>query len=139
MQFKFFESRRLTLRKASPKDLKEYKEQLIWYNPLSKDKLNIIKDSKTGYVSVCNEDSKMVGLIQIDEIDECTVYVKVSIPNKSWIEKYGKEAVHQFIKCCQERKLYNRIYMKQENSVIDAYKKERPETFEKGNYVDIVA
>ena len=136
MQFETFKTRRITLKRASRKDLREYQQQVVLHNT-TQDKLNIMKNCETGYVKIENEDGKMLGLIQVDRIDENTAHVKISIPNESWKEKYGKEALHQFLKCCRERKLYRRVYLKQENSIVKDYKKERPKLFEKGFYIDI--
>lgn len=136
MQFKTFESRRVTLKKASKKAKQEYKSQVILHD-VEQDKLNIFESSDTGYLKIENEDGKMLGLIQINEIDSNTIHVKISIPNKCWQIKYGTEALHQFIKCCEERKLYKRIYLKKDNEIIQRYKKERPDMLSEDYYIDL--
>lgn len=136
MQFETFEARRVTLRKADVEDLKKYKEQLITHSPVQ-DRVNIIKDKNTNYLAVENEDRKMIGLIQVDNIDKKTVNVKICIPNISWRQRYGTESLHQFIKCCKERKMYSRVYFKQNNSIVKEYNRERPDALVTGLYIDI--
>lgn len=136
MQFETFRARRVTLKRASRKELEYYKEQAKSYGE-TQDKLNILKDSEIGYVKIENENGTMIGLIQVSKIDDNTACIKISIPNKSWKEKYGTEALHQFIKCCKERKLYKRVYLKSKNTIVEKYKKERPENIKRGMYVDI--
>jgi len=135
-QFKTFKSRRLEISKASQLDIKNYKVQVQTHSPV-KDKINILKSETTSYLSVKNEDSKLIGLIQVDEIDEKAVHVKICVPNNSWNSRYGTEALHQFIKCCKERKLYKRVYFKTDNSIVKEYNKQRPEVLVTGYYIDI--
>lgn len=135
-QFEIFKSRRVTIQKAKGEDYKIYKRQLITHSPVQ-DRLNIIKDDQIYYLSIKNEDGKMIGLIQVNEIDEKTANVKICIPNISWRERYGTEALHQFIKCSKQRKLYNRIYFKKNNSIVEAYNKKRPDALITGYYIDI--
>lgn len=136
-QFETFKARRITLEEATKRNFKEYKLSTIMQNVETKDKLNIISNPTTKYISVENEDGKMLGLIRIDEIEEMVACVKVSIPNKAWEKRYGKETIHQFIKCCKERKLYKRLYFKSDNELVKEYKKERPEMLNKNYYIDI--
>lgn len=137
MQFETFKTRRVTLKKAEGKDLREYELQALKHIDAKPDKLNIIKAQDTFYLKIENEDGKMLGLIQVDEIDKTAAYVKISVPNKSREERYGKEALHQFIKCCKERKLYPRVYFKRGNRIIEEYKKERPDVLSRDFYIDI--
>lgn len=135
MQFKTFTARRITLKRATNSELETYKQQVKTHN--EQDRLNII--SECDYLKVEKEDGRMIGLIQIDEIDETTASIKISIPNETWRERYGTEALHQFIKCCKERKLYKRVYFKTNNSIVEKYKRERPKIMEKKLYIDIEA
>ena len=136
-QFKTFKARRITIEKARKGDLKEYRTRLLVQHKEAKDKLNILEDSSIFYLKVKNEDGKMIGLIQINEIDQDVACVKISIPNKAWEKRYGKETIHQFIRCCKERKLYRRVYFKSDNDIVREYKKERPEMLNKNFYIDI--
>ena len=135
-QFKTFKARRVTIRKAEAEDLKDYKRQLVTHSPVE-DILNVIKDTRTSYLAIENEDGKLLGLIQVDEIDEKTANIKICIPNISWKERYGTEALHQFIKCCKERKLYSRMYFKRDNSIVKKYNIKRPDALITGYYIDI--
>jgi len=135
-QFKEFRGRRVTLKRASWSEFDDYKNQLILYAK-ENDRLNIMKNADTAYVTIMDERSRMIGLIQLDEIDESAAYVKISIPNKVWEERYGKEAIHQFIKCCKERKLYKRVYFKSDSNIVKEYKKERPKMLNENFYIDI--
>jgi len=136
MQFESFKGRRVIIEKASKAKIKDYKTQVKTHNP-GKDRINIIGDEKVSYLSIKNEDGKMIGLIQVSEIDEKTAYIKICVPNQSWKERYGTEALHQFIKCCKERKLYNRMYFKKDNSIVEEYNRQRPRALITGYYIDI--
>lgn len=135
MQFKLFKTRRITLREAKKKDFENYKKQLRVYRT-EEDKLNILDDEKVHYIAIEDEAERMIGLIQVDEIDQNTAHMKISVPNVSWRARYGKEAVHQFLKCCEEQKLCKRLYLKQSNHIVKEYMEERPETLKKGAYID---
>lgn len=137
-KFEEFRGRRVTLKRASWSEFDNYRSQLTLYAK-AKDRLNIMKNADTGYLTIMDENSKMLGLIQIDEVEEDVACVKISIPNKVWEERYGKEAIHQFIKCCRERKLYKRLYFKSDSNIVREYKKERPEVLNKNFYIDIDA
>lgn len=127
-----FGNRRVTISGATENDFVTYKEQLIW-TPTN-DKFAIIEDDKAIYYLKVNDcDGKLIGLIQISEIDPKTAHLKVSIPNKSWELRYGTEVVHQFVKWSLKNKPYKRIYFK-ENDTIRRYKVERPEKFVNNNY-----
>ncbi len=137
-QFKEFRGRRVTLKRASWSEFDNYKKQIILYAK-KQDRINIMKHADIGYITIMDESARMLGLIQIDEIDENVACVKVSIPNKIWEERYGKEAIHQFIKCCTERKLYKRLYFKPNSDIVRDYKKERPKMLNNNFYIDIDA
>ena len=135
-QFKEFRGRRVILKRSSWSELDNYKKQVDLYSK-EDDKLNIIKGEKTGYITIMDESSRIIGLFQIDEIDENVACVKPSIPNQVWEERYGREAIHQFLKCCIERKLYKRVYFKPTNNIVRSYKKERPKMLNENFYIDI--
>jgi predicted acetyltransferase len=139
MQFnKSFGNRRVTINRANKKDLKSYKIQLVTHNTTQDEALNIFRSSEDHqYLAIKDSSSKLIGIIQIDE-ESCstTINVKISIPNESWRMKYGTEALHQFVKYCQENKLYSYIYFKT-NEIVKEYKSERPEMFVKNSYIQI--
>lgn len=134
--FETFKARRVTIGHATAEDLKAYKRQLVTHNPVE-DRINIFKDERTSYLSIKNEDGKLIGVIQIDEIDDKTANVKICVPNISWKNRYGTESLHQFIKCCYERKLYSRVYFKKDNSIVKKYNEKRPYALTTGHYIDI--
>lgn len=133
-----FGNRRVTISEATENDFVTYKEQLNTLWTPTKDRLAIIEEDKAiYYLKVNDRDGKLIGLIQISEIDSKTAYFKVSIPNKSWELRYGTETVHQFVKWSLQNKPYNRIYFK-ENDTVCRYKSQRPEMFTNNNYyIDI--
>lgn len=131
---KRFGNRRVTISKANASDLQDYKKQATTYGISTKERIIIIpKDDTRYYLKVQNSDSKLIGLIQVSEIDTQTAEIKVSIPNQPWDVRYGSEVVHQFVKYFLENKPYSRIYFKK-NETVDRYKGERPEMFANGNY-----
>lgn len=139
MQFETFKSRRVTIKQAQKNDIDEYRRQAGGYNISQKEKIKVLKDDSIYYLAIYTNDDKMIGMIQANELnDESSmkiVTVKISIPNKSWRAKYGKEIIHQFVKCCEERKMYDRVYLDKEEPVVNAYRAERPEMFKDERYV----
>jgi predicted acetyltransferase len=138
MQFnKSFGNRRVTIKKANKKDLKSYKLQVVTHSTPQDETLNIFRSTVNHqYLAIKDTTSRLIGIIQIDEIDSTAINVKVSIPNESRKMKYGTEAIHQFVKFCKEEKLYNRIYLKT-SDLVDEYKKERPEMFVRNTYIEV--
>lgn len=132
--FETFEARRVTLKEAKKVDFREYERQVNGYKLCEEERLNIEKKDAY-YLAVYDLNKKMIGLIQVcEQSQEKTTNVDISIPNKCWEVKYGKEALHQFIKCCLERKMYDYICLNEENSIAIAYKTERPKGFETEEY-----
>ena len=139
MQFnKKFGNRIVTMSKANKGDLQKYKKQITTYAVSTKNRINILEDSSYYYLKIQDADSKLIGLVQISEIDTMAAEIKVSIPNSPWELRYGTEVVHQLVKYFIENKPYSRIYLKK-NETVDRYKKERPEMFANGNYYIEVA
>jgi hypothetical protein len=138
MQFdKSFGNRRVTIEKAKKVDLASYKLQVVTHNIPQDETLNVFRSAVNHqYLAIKDPSSRLIGIIQIDEIDSTAIYVKISIPNESWKMKYGTEAIHQFVKFCKEEKLYNRIYLKT-SDLVDEYKKERPEMFVRNTYIEV--
>lgn len=128
MQFKTLKTRRVTIRKMNKKDYEEYQTQLKIHNTVKDDKIN--KKINFEYLTILNEDKKMIGIIQVDDLGDKQAYIEISVPNDAWNRRYGTEALHQFIKCCEERKIYKKLYLKAENTIVQKYKKERPNKFE---------
>lgn len=136
--FEKFVSRRITIRKAEHEDLEEYMSQVRIYQ-LKKDKDKIIINEQPDRLYLAIEDSaaKLIGLIKVEAIEKDIPYVSISIPNNVWNARYGKETLHQFVKCCKQRKLYKRICFNYNNKIVREYKEERPEMFDKGVFVDL--
>lgn len=135
---KRFGNRRVTISNAKEGDLQKYKTQAKTHELADKERINVIpNDNSRYYLKVQDIDSKLIGLIQVSEIDETVAEIKVSIPNKSWEARYGTEVVHQFVKYFLENRPYSRIYLRK-NETVDRYKTERPEMFANNNYyIDI--
>lgn len=134
MKFKTFEARRVTLKEAKKSDFEEYKRQVDGYK-LCETKAMVIKEDGY-YLAVYDVNKKMIGLIYIHESkNKKNAHIDISIPNECMERKYGKEALHQFVKCCLERKMYDYICLNEENSIAIAYKVERPQIFEQIDYV----
>lgn len=132
--FETFEARRVTLKEARKADFREYERQVDGYKLCEEKRLDL-KRKDSYYLAVYNLDKKMLGLIQVcEQSQEKTANVDISIPNKCWEVKYGKETLHQFIKCCLERKMYNYICLSEENSIAVAYRTERPKGFATEEY-----
>lgn len=134
MQFKTFTARRITLKKATNSDLEEYKQQVKRYRT-NTDTFNLLKEFF--YIKVEKENGKMIGLIQVNQIDNFTASIKASFPNNLWETSYGTEAIHQFIKCCKMRKLYRRIYFATNNLITKKYMIERTNEIKKQMWIDI--
>lgn len=129
-----FGNRRVMISVATSRDLMLYKEQLNALLIPTEERLTIVKnDSAFSYLKVKNSDSKLIGIIQINEIDSTAAVIKFSIPNKSWEMKYGTEVIHQFVKYVIETKAYTRIYFRK-NKTTERYKRERPRLFVNNNY-----
>lgn len=134
MSFKTFEARRVTLKEAKKSDFEEYKRQVIAYKLCEEKAMNIKQDGY--YLAVYDVNKKMIGLIYVCESkNKTTANIDISIPNECMERKYGKEALHQFVKCCLERNMYDYICLSEKNSIAIAYKVERPKIFEKIDYV----
>lgn len=134
MKFETFEARRVTLKKAKESDFEEYKRQVTGYKLCEAKAMDIKKDGY--YLAVYDVNKKMIGLIYVYESKNKKVaHIDVSVPNECMERKYGKEALHQFVKCCLERKIYDYICLNEENSIAIAYKVERPQIFEQIDYV----
>lgn len=132
MSFKTFKARRITLTEAKESDFKEYKRQADGYKLNNEKKMNTKKHGY--YLAVYEPNENLIGLIHVYE-KENVANVDISIPNKCKEVKYGKETLHQFIKCCLERKMYEYISLDENSWVADAYRAERPERFEKEEYI----
>lgn len=134
MSFKTFEARRVTLKEAKRSNFEEYKRQVIGYK-LCEEKAMDIK--QVGYyLAVYDVNKKMIGLIYVSESkNKTTANIDISIPNECMERKYGKEALHQLVKCCLERNMYDYICLNEQNSIAIAYKVERPKIFKGIDYV----
>ena len=134
MQFnKKIGNRIVTMSKANKGDFNAYRRQIITYLVPSKEKINVLNDESHFYLKIQDMDLRLIGIVQIAEIDETTAEIKVSIPNEPWELRYGTEVIHQLVKNFTMKKTYSRIYLKKSKTV-DRYKKERPEMFKNGNY-----
>lgn len=134
MSFETFEARRVTLKEAKKSDFEEYKRQVVGYKLCEEKVMDTKQDGY--YLAVYNVNNKMIGLIYVCESkNKATANIDISIPNECMERKYGKEALHQFVKCCVERKMYCYICLSEKNSIAIAYKVERPKIFEKIDYV----
>lgn len=133
MQFEPFGNRRITICKANKSDLESYMTQLEVHHVSNG--LDISEEGNNYYyLKIEDISQRLIGIIRVNEINRNEANVDISIPNEAWNFRYGTEAVHQFVKCCKERKLYKKI--KFEESVLSIrYKVERPEMFENDNIV----
>lgn len=138
MKFQTVEHRRLTIKEADKRDLKEYKRQLNYCSMEEKDKIEIaenLSDEGTSYLAIFKEDKKMIGLIKVSEKSKISVEVEISIPNEAWCLRYGTDAIHQFVKeCKRERILF--VKLKEENLIVKMYKMQRPEVFFNENTIN---
>lgn len=132
MSFKTFETRRITLKEAKEPDFKEYERQATGYKLNNDKKMNTKKSGY--YLAVHEPNENLIGLIHV-YAEKNVANVDISIPNKCKEVKYGKETLHQFIKCCLERKMYEYISLDENNWVANAYRAERPERFKKEEYI----
>lgn len=129
MHFEEFGGRRTLIRKAVKSDFKDYElhtgiHSMREYDKIDYDKISELPNCQ--YLAIERENGKMIGIIKID-MSEREMFVEISIPNDAWNMRYGTDALHQFIKCCQERKLCDVLRLKKENTIILRYKRERPE------------
>ena len=124
MQFKNFKARRVEIIVAKNEEIAEYKRQASCYHETRTDRINVFINPDV------HEEGKQIGLMRVDEIDSDTVQISgISIPNVSWKMKYGTEAVHQFLKQCKKEKTCKKLYLKTGITILDAYKRERPNYF----------
>lgn len=72
-------------------------------------------------LAIKSKNKKIIGMIKVWEVEPEQAFVKVSIPNKNWVSKYGKEALDQFIKICREKKYFSVIEFESDNSIVDQY------------------
>ena len=130
MQFKNFKARRVEITVAKKSEVAEYKRQASCYHETRTDRLNIFDSPDVHFLAVKDEEGKQIGLMRVDEIDSNTAQIAgISIPNKAWRDRYGTEVVHQFLKHCKTDNICKKLYLKDGNTILDAYKKERPNFF----------
>lgn len=137
MQFKELKSRMLTLREANKHDIQVYGQQLRTYKISEGNSKFAFYTEGVHYLAIEKENKKFIGFIRIDVIDETAVKLDISIPNEVWCYKYGKEAIHQFVKYCMNNKIYKTIYFCSNNKTIQDYIKERSELFTRKTYIKI--
>lgn len=138
MKFQTVEHRRITIKEADKRDLKEYKRQLNYCFIKEKDKIEIaedLSDEHTNYLAIFKEDKKMIGLIKVLEKSKFSVEAEISIPNDAWCLRYGTDSIHQFVKECKRRRILI-LKLKEENLIVKLYKKQRPEVFFNENTIN---
>lgn len=137
MKFPKYVGRRIILRIPSSKELKEFDNQVEKY-PNVRDAFDT--KGRNGkyefdYVVIKDKSYNLIGIIKISRVKEYA-YINICIPNEAFRIRYGTEALHKFIKQlddCTTRKLYKLryLYLAENNSIIETYKRERPEMFTK--------
>ena len=73
-------------------------------------------------LSIKTKDGKVVGKMDVFDMEKGKAYLMVEIPNESYELKYGSEAIDQFIKICSEKKYFSNIYLEKNNKSVEAYK-----------------
>lgn len=136
MQFKKFKARRVELKKANRKEIEEFNQQINTYKDV-KDANFISNNPTDDFITIKEETGMQIGLIKVRQVNDESASIDISIPNEAWKYRYGTEAVHQFVKCCKQRELFKKLYMQENNSIIQAYRRERPELFKNENYIEI--
>lgn len=115
----------LNLQIMTEKEAEEYciKEKSSNKNDLIK---KIKQKSTNGEVcewilSIKNKSNKVVGKIEVFEMGNRKAFFSISIPYDSWVQKYGIEAIDQFMKICIEHKCFDSIELECKNSIIDNF------------------
>ena len=73
-------------------------------------------------LSIKTKEGKVVGKMDVFDMEKGQAYVMLDIPNKGYEHKYGTEAIDQFIKICAEKKYFSKIYLEKNNSCVQKYK-----------------
>lgn len=72
-------------------------------------------------LSIKNKNNKVVGKIEVFDMGNRKAFFSISIPYNSWVQKYGIEAIDQFVKICMEQKCFDTIELEYNNSIIDGF------------------
>ena len=92
---------------------------------LSKKLADNAADVKQWYLAVKDKSGQIIGKIEVQPAAEDEAWFTIEIPNEQWIQKYGDDAVDQFVKICKEKEYFSVIRFDENNRIIEHYRRLR--------------
>lgn len=126
-------------------EVKDYYLQFFSMEPAQKErkieqlKEEISKQEDYKWILVIkSKTGKVVGKIEVFElVKNETAYVTIEIPNENWVNRYGKEAIHEFLKICRENHYFSSIELEARNKIVEQYMESVPEDQKEGYLIKI--
>lgn len=138
LKLKFYEKRRrIIIRDMTQEDIQKFYMQFFdWTDDQKKDAArniqkqikDICKKKEIGkriLLVTDNSGSKMIGKIEVQDLNDNSAKIDIQMPNRSLTMMYGDEVLDQFIKVCTEKRLYSKIYINKECSIVSNYMQKR--------------
>lgn len=126
-------------------EVKDYYLQFFSMEPAKKEaqiqqlKEEISKQEDYKWIlAIKSKTGKVVGKIEVFElVKNETAYVTIEIPNKNWVNRYGKEAIHEFLKICRENHYFSSIELEARNKIVEQYMESVPKNQKEGYLIKI--
>lgn len=89
-------------------------------------------------LAIKSKKGKIVGKIEVFELaKEERAYVTIEIPNENWVNRYGKEAIHEFLRICKENHYFSSVELEARNKIVEQYIDSVPEDQKEGYLIKI--
>ncbi len=121
--------RRINLKSMTEREARQYAS--CFSNISKKQEIDLIKRIKENnnaqgeickwILSIQDPSEKIIGKIELFDMGTKKAYLSITIPQKSWIMKYGNEAIDQIIKVCKEHKCFESIELECNNPIIKGF------------------
>ena len=72
-------------------------------------------------LAVKSKKGKVIGKIEVLDMGNSTAFVTINLPDGEEKNRYGVEALDQFIKICKENKYFSTIELEKNNSIVRNY------------------
>jgi len=73
-------------------------------------------------LAVKSSEGNVVGKIEVLSMGNNVAFVTISVPNNTCIQKYGIEAIEQFVEVCRKNKYFSEIELDINNKIIEEYR-----------------
>lgn len=126
-------------------EVKDYYLQFFSMEPARKEKQierlkkEVSKQEDYKWIlAIKSKTGKVVGKIEVFELKKGEMaYITIEIPNENWVNRYGKEAIHEFLKICKENHYFSLVELEARNKIVEQYIESVPKEQKEGYLIKI--